>query len=76
MTHAKNSNTNLLSIDTTRTHPQMRKSPRGERAGKKRGVRVKRKKKKLEKRKKGRKEKKIKKKESTNKLNIKIKLKK
>ena len=30
MTHAINSNTNLLSIDVTRTHTQMRKSPRGE----------------------------------------------
>ena len=30
MTHAINSNTNLLSIDITRTHTQMRKSPRGE----------------------------------------------
>ena len=29
MTHAINSNTNLLSIDITRTHTQMRKSPRG-----------------------------------------------
>ena len=30
MTHAINSNTNLLSIDITRTHDQMRRSPRGE----------------------------------------------
>ena len=30
MTHTINSNTNLLSIDITRTHTQMRKSPRGE----------------------------------------------
>ena len=30
MTHAINSNTNLLSIDITRTHTQRRKSPRGE----------------------------------------------
>ena len=30
MTHAINSNTNLLSIDITRMHTQMRKSPRGE----------------------------------------------
>ena len=31
MTHGINSNTNLLSIDITRTHTkQMRKSPRGE----------------------------------------------
>ena len=30
MTHAINSNTNLLSIDIIRTHTQMRKSPRGE----------------------------------------------
>ena len=30
MTHAINSNTNLLSIDVTGTHTQMRKSPRGE----------------------------------------------
>ena len=31
MTHAINSNTGLLSIDyITRTHTQMRKSPRGE----------------------------------------------
>ena len=32
MTRAINSNTNLLSIDITRTHTQMRKSPRGEKA--------------------------------------------
>ena len=30
MTHAMNSNTNLLSIDITRTHSLMRKNPRGE----------------------------------------------
>ena len=30
MTHAINSNTNLLSTDITRTHTQMRKSPSGE----------------------------------------------
>ena len=30
MTHAINSNTNLIFIDFTRTHTQMRKSPRGE----------------------------------------------
>ena len=30
MTHAINSNTNLLSIDITRMHTHMRKSPRGE----------------------------------------------
>ena len=30
MTHTINSNTNLLSIDITRTHTQMRKSSRGE----------------------------------------------
>ena len=30
MTHAIDSNTNLLSIDITRMHTQMRKSPRGE----------------------------------------------
>ena len=30
MTHAINSNTNLLSIDITRMHTQMRKSPIGE----------------------------------------------
>ena len=30
MTHAINSNTNLLSIDITRMHTQMRKSPSGE----------------------------------------------
>ena len=30
MTHAINSNTNLLSIDITKMHAQMRKSPRGE----------------------------------------------
>ena len=37
MTHAINSNTNLLSIDITRMHTQMRKSPRGEKeSGKKR----------------------------------------
>ena len=30
MTHTINSNTNFLSIDITRTHPQMRKSSRGE----------------------------------------------
>ena len=35
MTHAIKSNTNLLSIDITRTHTQMRKSPRGETEGKK-----------------------------------------
>ena len=29
-THTKNSNTNLLSIDITRMHSQMRKSPRWE----------------------------------------------
>ena len=29
MTHAINSNTNLLSTDITRTHTQMRKNPRG-----------------------------------------------
>ena len=35
MTHAINSNTNLLSIDMTRTHTQMRKSPRGEKESRK-----------------------------------------
>ena len=30
MTHTINSNTNLLSIDITQSHTQMRKSPRGE----------------------------------------------
>ena len=30
MTHAINSNTNLLSMDLARTHTQMRKSSRGE----------------------------------------------
>ena len=30
MTHAINSNTNLLSIDITRRHTRMKKSPRGE----------------------------------------------
>ena len=30
MTHKTNSNTNLLSVDLTITHTQMRKSPRGE----------------------------------------------
>ena len=29
MTHTINSNTNLLSIDITRTHTHMKKSPRG-----------------------------------------------
>ena len=35
MTHAINSDTNLLSIDITRTHTQMRKSPRGEKESRK-----------------------------------------
>ena len=35
MTHAINSNTNLLSIDITRTHMLMRKSPRGEKESRK-----------------------------------------
>ena len=35
MTHTINSNTNLLSIDVTRTHTQMRKSPRGEKESRK-----------------------------------------
>ena len=35
MTHAINSNTNLLSIDITRMHIQMRKSPRGEKESRK-----------------------------------------
>ena len=36
MTHAINSNTSLLSIDyITRTHAQMRKSPRGEKESRK-----------------------------------------
>ena len=35
MTHAINSNTKLLSIDITRTHTQMRKSPRGEKESRK-----------------------------------------
>ena len=35
MAHAINSNTKLLSIDITRTHTQMRKSPRGETESKK-----------------------------------------
>ena len=35
MIHAINSNTILLSIDITRTHTQMKKSPRGEQASKK-----------------------------------------
>ena len=30
MAHAISSNTNLLSFEITRTHTQMRKSPRGE----------------------------------------------
>ena len=53
MTHTINSNTNLLSIDLTRTHTQMRKVSRGEKeSGKEmRRDRVK----KIEKRKKGRK---------------------
>ena len=33
MTHAKNSNTNLPSIDITRMHTQMRKSPREKESG-------------------------------------------
>ena len=35
MTHAINSNTNLLSIDITRMHPQMRKSSRVEKESRK-----------------------------------------
>ena len=35
MTHAINSNTNLLSIDLTRMHTQIRKSPRGEKESRK-----------------------------------------
>ena len=35
MTHTINSNTKLLSIDITRTHTQMRKSPRGEEGSRK-----------------------------------------
>ena len=35
MTHTINSNTNLLSIDITRTHIQMRRSPRGEKESRK-----------------------------------------
>ena len=51
MTHAINSNTNLLSIDITRTYTPMRKSPRGEKeSGKKmRGDRVKKREKKKKK---------------------------
>ena len=37
MTHTINSNTKLLSIDITRTHNQMRKSPRGEKERGKKG---------------------------------------
>ena len=53
MIHAINSNTNLLSIDVTRTHTQMKKSPREEKESgkemrrdrvKKKGKRKKRKK--------------------------------
>ena len=46
MTHAINLNTNLLSIDITRTHTQMSKSSRGKRAGRKCGESTKKKKKK------------------------------
>ena len=35
MTHAINSDTNLLSIDITRMHTQMGKSPRGEKESEK-----------------------------------------
>ena len=72
MTHAINSNTKLLSIDITRTHTQMRKSPGGEeeRAGKKSGETEGKKRKKLEKKKKGRKEHKKFRKKSVNKLKI------
>ena len=35
MTHTINSNSNLLSIYITRTHTQMRKSPRGEKESRK-----------------------------------------
>ena len=58
MTHAINSNTNLLSTDITRTHTQMRKNPRGAKESGEEMTRVEQKK--LEKKKKKRrKEKKI-----------------
>ena len=53
MIHAINSNTNFLSIDITRTHTQMRKSPSGEKESGKEMRREREKK--IEKNKKGRK---------------------
>ena len=75
MTHAINTSTNLLSIDITRTHTQMRKSPRGEKESGN-NMRRDREFKKLEKRVKGEnkkiylKKKARKKEKSTNKLKI------
>ena len=69
MTHAINSNTNLLSIDITRTHTQLRKSSKGEKECKKGMRRQRVKKRKLRKEKKGRKKRKFKK-TSMNKLKI------
>ena len=62
MTHAMNSSTNLISIDITTTHTQMRKSPRGEKESGKE-MRKKKQRKKLEKEKKDEKKRKLKKKE-------------
>ena len=63
MTHAITSNTNSLSIDITRTHTQMRKSPRGEkeREGKKSGETQSKKRKKTRRKEKREKRKEIKK---------------
>ena len=52
MTHAINLNTNLLSIDITRMHTQMRNSPRGEKKMGKNGEKQSKDPKKLEKKKK------------------------
>ena len=77
MTHEINSNKNLLSIDMTRTHTQMRKSPRGEkeRVGKKSGETESKKRTKLEEKKKREKRKEMIKRKSINILRINKKMK-